>query len=247
MSAELFNRVRQVLLLLGVLGMVVQPRLAGQTFFPDFDLDPLVSSNSELNAALRGFGFAMGQQQLVRPQGSQRLRIGFSTASSFLIAAGSPANSRGLFPLFQGSFVITTNLLLTGQISALRTADDIIHYSAYGATLDLQPEAENSHWFTDISLALLKGPADFYLRTIDLRFRRDVHLPVPITLGFGANFYSGRLSAETAVGRRRQSGQSNYFLLGIKLGQYVFGVPGLQLRLNNQVMAAGFEIVKVLN
>ena len=98
---------------------------------PDFNLDNLPLTNSELNAALKGHGMALGYHQLAYPSADKRVRLG-ATAIYTHQLTGTGETAQGMIPLLAGGFVVTTNLLLTGKVSALKSGRDLIGEHAGG-------------------------------------------------------------------------------------------------------------------
>ncbi len=215
-----------------------------------FDLDALnpdAFNPAAVELFLRGAGLALGHHSLFSDTQADRLRFGISLSYPWYLE-DSPAasNQNGPVPLIDIGYLVTSNLILTGRLSGFGSGEDVVQITSYGGILFLERADQSAPWTFNVNLALLQGPRDIYLRTVDVLMQRRFQLwPFSVNLGFGTNLYSGHATLDDdQTYAERFTGQTNYIFIGHQISGSPLDGLGIQLHLHPQVLKLSLDVVK---
>lgn len=173
---------------------------------------------------------------------NNRINIGISYSHGINITGERHSTDlMGGYPNIAGTFVVTQNLLLKGNMSIFKSESDLVQSFGYGFGLGLTNKDKNN-WRFSVLFSKLQGPDDFKNRSVDAVIIKEFEFDsVPIFTGLGLNTYNTKiLIEELDVIPKSIKGNANYFLFGALLSKGFLTVAPI-LQVNSDVMILSFE------
>lgn len=174
---------------------------------------------------------------------NNRISIGVSYSHGINITKEKRSTDlMGGYPNLAGTFVVTQNLLLKGNVSIFQSGNDLVQSFAYGFGLNITNEEKNN-WRFSALFSKLHGPDDLKNRSIDAAIIKEFTLgSAPLFVGLGLNAYNTKILIEDSDSIPKTiKGNANHLLLGAQQtkGGVTF-IPILQI--NSDVIIISIEV-----